>query len=256
MKLTIPTIDGHKIQAIFEGKSNPSIVLLLHGIASEKNEGNIYTNFVSILIQNRIDSLRFDFRGHGESALLSEKATIAGEIIDLLTVYQHIVSIGYKRIYILAASFGASVYLLANSVFSFSRVRRAVLWNPVISYINTFIDSKVEWGKTFYKHKNPMELIKTNSIRIPESEFNIGIEMSIEMLYFKPEETFSLIHIPTLMIHGNEDTMVPHKDTKTFCGKVGKLAKYIGIDKADHGFEDYTEIVYQHTLEWIRENKK
>ena len=141
--IEITAADGHVVpnNAVLQGSD--WLVVMSHGITTGKDEDGLYTEFAEQVLAPLFDSIRFDFRGHGESAIPSNQATVAGELLDLMAVMKWARESGHRKIFHLATSFGASVTLLALSRFSFNDVSAVVFWNPVISYRNTFIHPKV-----------------------------------------------------------------------------------------------------------------
>src|SRR5947208_2035481 len=102
----IITADGHSVpnETVLRGAS--SLVVMSHGIATGKEEDGIYTEFAEQVLGPEFDSIRFDFRGHGESAIAPNHTTVTGEILDLMAVMKWARESGHRRIFHLATSFG------------------------------------------------------------------------------------------------------------------------------------------------------
>lgn len=178
MNEEIISADGHNIRYTKVVNGSDFLVVMTHGIATNKDEDGIYTRFAEELLAPKFDSIRFDFRGHGDSEILSSHATVAGELLDLMAVMRWARKQRYKKIFHLSTSFGSSVTLLALSQFSFSDVAALVFWNPVFSYRNTFIEPKVEWAKEFFDQSCVEDLAYRTGTAIPDSGFVIELELT------------------------------------------------------------------------------
>lgn len=105
--------DGQVVPAIHYNSGRDGLVILSHGITTGKEEDGTYTHFAEEVLGPHFDSVRFDFRGHGDSKLPPKDMTIAGEVLDLMAVFRWARENGYKTVSHLATSFGASITLLA-----------------------------------------------------------------------------------------------------------------------------------------------
>ena len=180
----------------------------------------------------------------------SREATIAGEILDLMVVVRWARENGYRRIVHVAASFGASITLLSAARFDFSDFSRVVFWNPVIHYGHTFTDAITPWGKTFFNQKHTDELAARTRTRIPGTKFLIGPRMTMELLHFRPQETVWPGTIPLLILHGDRDALVPHKDASDYA-KRNKGVTLRTIRGVSHGFGCKIETVFEATRIWL-----
>lgn len=243
--------DGHRIRNRVIRQGHTHLLILAHGITTNKDEDGIYTRFARRMLAASFDSIRFDFRGHGDSAWKPIDVTACGEILDFMTVYDWAARQGYEGIHLLATSFGASIALLAVQTFDLSAVRSLVMWNPVINYRNTFIEATVEWGKEFFNQKAINELVHRPYTIIPETGFRFGPRMTVELLLLHPEEATKKLRVPFLIVHGGEDTMVPASDARRFWLAAKRRGQYVEVPGVDHGFEDQIEFVYSVTENWL-----
>ena len=224
-----------------------------HGITTDKEEDGLYTEFAESLLAPSFDSIRFDFRGHGESRVPSEQTTVAGELLDLMAVVKWARESGHRKIFHLATSFGASVTLLALSRFSFNDLSAVVFWNPVIDYHNTFIEPKVEWAREFFDQKEETELAYRAGTKVSETDFVIGPLMTMELLLLHPEQTIWPSSPPLLIIHGDADTCVPFSDAEEYMIRNHDSVTLHRVPGVDHGFDDKIQDVCQQTVQWFEE---
>lgn len=247
----LESADGHKIPVLHFLSGAKNLLIASHGITSEKTEEDIYTSFAKSSLPPEFDMLVFDFRGHGESSMSSQDVTIAGEILDLMAVFRWAKGQKYESVCHLATSFGSSITLLAASVYDLSFLSKVVFWNPVISYFNTFIDAKVEWGKEFFNQNNFEELSIRPFTSIPETDFKISAIMTQEMLFMAPEKTKWPQDLPLLIIHGDNDTLVPYDDAVDYSRQNNSKTEFIGLKGVDHGFDHKIDQAMALTKEWL-----
>jgi alpha-beta hydrolase superfamily lysophospholipase len=251
----ITAADGHIVphKTVFNGSD--ALVVISHGITSDKEEGGLYTEFAEKLLASDFDSIRFDFRGHGESAISSDQTTITGALLDLMAVMQWARNQGYRKLFHLASSFGGSISLLAFSRFSFCDFAAVAFWNPVTNYHNTFIEPKVEWAKTFFDQEKADELAYRPSTLIPPKNFVISPQMAMELLLLRPQETIWPTQPPLLIFHGDADAHVPFADAAAYSERNSENVTLRCIKGASHGFGCHTDTLCQETIEWFKQQR-
>lgn len=248
---TIVAADGHKVPSTFVSNGSNKLVILSHGITTGRDEEGAYTGFVDKFLFPTFDSIRFDFRGHGESAVPPSEVTVAGEILDLMAVVGWARKHKYAKLFHVGTSFGASITLLSVARFSFKDFARVAFWNPVINYQNTFVNATVEWGREFFNQKSLDELAYRAGTPIPETNFVIGPRMTIELMLYRPQDTVWPARLPLLVIHGDRDTAVPYVDAVAYCERNRKVATLHTMRDVDHGFDSKINEAYKLTLKWF-----
>lgn len=249
----IETMDGHNIIYNESNLDSKKVVLLCHGITSSKDEGGFYLDLSKFLEKIEFNTFRFDFRGHGESKISSENATIAGMIIDLNTIINYL-NDKYDEIYIIAASFGGSILLLLSQQIEFPKVGKVALLNPVINYESTFTSAIVPWGKSFFPQGGMNFLLKKKEIIILEKNFKFNPEMAIEFYYYKPQDTEWNPSIPMVIFHGKKDQIVSIEDSKYFIRKQSsEQIELVELSKSSHGLEEDIDFVYNKLYNFLDE---
>jgi len=244
--------DGLKIPTLIstpDGNTRGCIVLC-HGITVDKDENGKFIDVTNYLCNNLFKVVRFDFRGHGESNLLSEEMTISGELLDLTAVISSVIDKN-SAVGILAVSFGAGASILYTAK-NQEIIKTLVLWNPVIDYKKTFLKPQVPWGKTFFNESGYKELNNDGYITITGTKFRIGKKLVEEFSIYEPYKILQGIKCPVLTVHGKKDTKVPFDIAKKY-GCPNKNSKFIPVD-SDHGFGDKKDFVYKLTEEWFKKN--
>jgi alpha-beta hydrolase superfamily lysophospholipase len=247
----IETKDGHDIKFIEQFVSSNEVVLLCHGITSEKNEGGTYTAFAKQLQENKISSFRFDFRGHGSSEIFSSEATVAGMIVDLYVIITEL-SKKYKTINLVAASFGASVTLLLLQQTKFASLNKICLWNPVTDYASTFTSTKLPWGSSFFPQTGMKDAIDKAPIKVNDKGFHLGVKMIAEFYYYKPSSVDLKTFPSTLIMHGKKDTIVSYKDSEAFAKGNKRKMKLQLFPNGSHGLEEDQQRVFDETINFFK----
>jgi len=252
-EISIRAADNNVVPAAFVSNNSVGLVILSHGITTGKEEDGVYTEFAERILAPTFDSIRFDFRGHGESREPSRDVTVCGEILDFMAVVRWARERKYSKLFHVGTSFGASVTLLSLAHFSFHDFASVVFWNPVISYRNTFINATVPWAQEFFNQRTADELAYRAGTKIPETNFVVGPRMAMELLNLRPEETKWPSNLPLLIIHGDHDTSVPHADAVEYCKRYPSATLHT-LPGVDHGFDDKIAEAYGKTLEWFRQH--
>lgn len=96
-------------------------VICCHGIRSDKSEWGNFTKLSQKLQENGISCYRFDFTGHGESSRDFSEFCISEGIKDLEKAIEYVEQLGYQKIVVLGANFGAGIAGLVD-YWKYSRV--------------------------------------------------------------------------------------------------------------------------------------
>ncbi len=227
--------DDTKLCGIFMLPKNVrGYTLLAHGITMDKNEwNNFYVDIAHQLSKKNIASLRFDFRGHGESGGAQKDVTIMGELLDIEASANKIFYQWNDGISIIGTSFGAGpaiLYAAQNS----NKIKCLVLLCPVLDYITTFLKPITPWAKETFNEKG-FKYLEKNGYILLDGEFKLGVKLIEEFKVIKPYELLIELNCPVLTIHGDKDTMVPYKISKKYIIP-NKKYEFITLKGADHGF--------------------
>jgi len=247
------TPDGIKICAQISTdikKNSKRNIIMGHGLNNDMDEDGSFIKLSIIFNKMGYNTLRFDFRGHGDSEGKTENVTIKGELIDIETSikkYDEILGVKPKYI-IIASSFGAVASIFYTSK-NEEKIEKLVLWNPVLDFDKTFLNAITPWGKTFFNPVGYEELRKKGYITIPETDFRIGRKLVEEFKKIKPYQILSEIKIPVLTIHGTKDTAVPFEVSEKY-GTPNNQSKFIAHD-CEHTFIGMEDVVIKETVEWI-----
>ncbi|MCD6300840.1 MAG: alpha/beta fold hydrolase [Staphylothermus sp.] len=178
-----------------------------------KNEfRGFYSELAEKLCFRGFASLRFDFRGHGESEGYQREFSVIEQILDIKASIKEISKIWKGPISIIATSFGAGATIIYTALYG-SRINTLILISPVIDYVATFLKPTTPWTKEEFS-KERMKTLETNGYLELNGTFDIGAKLVEELKLIKPYEYIKMLKIPVLTIHGDKDTMVPFRSFK------------------------------------------
>jgi uncharacterized protein len=144
----LTSVDGLLLEAVIhepDGQNSAGTVIQAHGITADLDEGGMFVRLADRLASTGFTAIRFSFRGHGKSEGSQRGVTIAGEMLDLEAVYEHVDSTRPGPLSIVAASFGAVVAVESLDYLA-GRLTSLVLWNPVLDLRRTFLEPELPWG--------------------------------------------------------------------------------------------------------------
>jgi len=235
---TLVTCDGFNLSIEHTVSKNQKVILWLHGITVDKNEYlNFFKDGADYLAINGIDSLRIDFRGHGESEGSSKDFSIIGQIIDAKTAIKYITKYYGTNIdvYILGCSFGAPPAIYTAIDYP-DIIKKIFLISPILSYRRTFLYPETAWAQELFNLKTISHLENNDELFFDEN-FPIGRRLLEEMKVIRPETDINLTTQEIIIIHGDADSMVPFNVSQDISNKLNKI-RFFPVKGMDHGFMD------------------
>lgn len=224
--------------------SNRSIAILLHGGPEGDKNGpnNIFSQLATQLALKNIDSVRFDFRGQGESEGDYVDMTMDQQRRDFDAVFSEVKGRGYTNIGIVGESFGATCALGVYSPKNFSTL--VLLW-PAIYLLDVCYSP-------FFEEPYQTELKEKGYITVGEDK--VGKEFLNEIIrVVNLEQEVRRIASPTLLIHGESDSEVPYTQSVKAHELIEAPKKLVIVPEADHCLRRPHEqrIVLEETTEWL-----
>ena len=198
-KLKFASRDGlrlHGTLAVPSGKLS-GIMLMVHGITSERSEWGIFDLVAEEVAKEGVASLRFDFRGHGESVLDTTLITLDGILSDTLAAWDELevrtgAVGGSVRRYSLGSSYGGGISYAAAS--RIGRIDRAFLLAPVFDYLVDLEHCAPKWRS---------DLTRKDHLRY--NDLKLGRPLANEAMYFDPLAGEA---VQSTIFHGTLDTDV------------------------------------------------
>ena len=231
--------DGTKLIGIVNANaiSNKGCIIMCHGLKTDKEEYGDFKKLSELLLEN-YDSFRFDFRGHGQSEGKDIDITMQGLKEDLESSIIFIQNQGYEEIYILGASFGASILSLINYE-RFPKVKKLIMWSGSID----FDKGNPRGSLGYYNYKKAIEEGSVEvKIKTTDNVMKLSRTFMEETRSSKAEEKIKEIDVPILFIHGTEDETTPYQVNRQMA-KTVKKSYFATIQGASHGFHEEKYII-------------
>lgn len=234
-ELTINSPSGAKLAATLATPDNPApgepIVIMAHGFTTTRNNST-NTTLVPRLADLGIATLRFDFFGHGESTGDFAESTLTKGKQDILACINYVrTKLAYDNVSLFGSSYGGNTAIMAASEVS-QPLKSLFLKAPVTN-----------WRKRDDEEYNPQLLKdwKEKGYRMVEHS-KLG-ETRLNYGFYEDEvnnngwEAAKKITCPTLIIHGDADSVVPIEHTR-YALTLFKNAKLIELPGVDHWFAE------------------
>ena len=198
---------GQKLCGILEevNSEKKEIVIVVHGYGSCK-EGKTSLDIARELNARGINSFRIDLDGCGDSEGDFAEQTVTSMAKDIVSSIKYIEQRGYKNIDLLGASGGAISSMVA--VLAYPHVRKLALKSPVSDYVE---QRTTNWGEEKMKEwKEKGFLIMKKSRGDMRANYSFHLDAHTHIMYDKVKD----IKCPTLIIHGDADSMVSLEQSK------------------------------------------
>jgi len=242
---------GYEIPAVVGGPPEAkATVVMVHGILSDKEEDGRYPRQAAMHESDGRRTLRFDWQGHGQHPVPFIDASISGNIDDLQTVLDYVESKYQEQpIYVVASSFGGSIFLLAQLYSETPHVQRAALLNPVTDYDETFYTHASGELASIFSADTWKKVHTLGSVEVAPGK-RLSRRTAVEFRTLRPYLGFERLQMQTLVLHGTADSSVSFSLTKTNASR-GDKVKFVAIEGADHAF--VTPAEERETFRLIRE---
>lgn len=213
-------------------KNSNTVVILAHGFNSNKNKDTyiIYQNLINDL---GFASFRFDFYGHGESNGKFEDITVSEGVDDILSAIRLLKQNGFQKVGLLGSSFGGAASLLAAA--KTNDLNALILRSAVSSY------------EEFERNRRGPEEIKKweqdgfIEVWTEEHPKRLNYAFFQDLKNHNGYAAGRNIRIPTLIMHGDSDTIVPVEQSMRLHKEIPQSELLI-IKGAGHRYTDNKEL--------------
>jgi alpha-beta hydrolase superfamily lysophospholipase len=228
-------------------------VLMCHGFTGNRIEAHfLFVKASRAFAAKGFASLRFDFRGSGESSGRFEDMSVLTEVADALAAWQFLGrtdGLDPKRRCLLGLSFGGAVAaLLAGGLAAEGRPPAGcVLWSTVGDIAALWNRRMAAMRRAGRKPRFPIECTGNSLGRRFVADLK-GIP--------RPVDALGASGVPALIVHGTADTAVPVADAQAFAAACGpKRATLRILPGFDHTFArtDRERKVIALTARWLRQ---
>jgi fermentation-respiration switch protein FrsA (DUF1100 family) len=204
------------------------LVVLCHGFLSHK-DGSKYRQLAKFLGEEGFGSIRFDFRGCGESEGLLHESTVSGRWSDLQRVIDEAASLdGFDgRLGLLGSSLGGYLALLEASQ-------------------NSRVLCVVVWSTPSHLHELAERLLEVAPVDMSEAFHEDLLRVELLSRLEKVQRV--------LILHGKQDQQVDLDHASTLFGAVQEPKNLHILENADHRFsqEEAREQAIRLSLDWFR----
>ena len=228
---------GERLDYTFhEGaEATKNIVVLGHGVTGNKDRPFVVALGEGLAAAG-LPALRFSFSGNGASEGKFTDSTISKEVEDLGAVLN--VLEGYTICYV-GHSMGGAVGVLRAS--EDDRIQSLV---SLAGMVHTKAFAHTEFGDV-----TPDEGFMWDEPDCPLSQAYMDDLTQIDTVVdLSPQ-----ISVPWLLVHGDEDDVVPIEDSHDILAKANSQAQLVTIEGANHVFSDeYTPVMVEKVIAWIK----
>ena len=216
-------------------KGSKNIVVLGHGVTGNKDRPFVVALGEGLAAAD-IPALRFSFSGNGTSEGNFTDSTISKEVDDLGAVLDHLNE--YTVCYV-GHSMGGAVGVLRAS-----EDKRIQLLVSLAGMVHTKAFAQREFGDV-----TPDEGFMWDEPDCPLSQAYMDDLTQINTVVdLSPQIT-----IPWLLVHGDEDDIVPIEDSHDILAKANSQAQLVTLEGANHVFGDeYTPVMVEKVIAWIK----
>ncbi len=254
-KVIFKNSKGQKLAGILhtpEGKGPFRAVVFVHGFRGRCKDGPKPLALAEALTKKGFVFLRFDFSNIGESEGNFENTTITQYVDDLRCAIDFVLKIGFvekDRISLVGSSLGGLVATILAT--KDKRVKSLVLSSPVASLdlctgeLKDLMKKCKENGYVYINLVSANKYCKLNYTFYQDYLKYNGIELAKK------------IDIPTLILHGDKDDIVPLEGSKEILKNLkGEKALEI-IEGADHYFREPAQFekMIKTGIDWLTKNR-
>ena len=234
-----------------EGRAQVPAALLLHGFGATKSEAHrMFVKLARALANHGIASLRFDYRGCGDSAGNFEDITIRSQVIDAGEALRFLARqkrVNSQRLALIGMSLGGTIaaHLLAREPAKF---KAAALWAPV-----------AEGGDILDEFSTPDAVASLAQTGLTEHWGNlVGVEFIRQFAEMKPLREITKAKCPVLLVHGSADETVPAQHAELYERALLAAKRHVQkiiIAGADHTFSKqvWEQRLLSSTIDWLTE---
>ncbi len=225
---------GNKLEGILSVPEHAkSVVVLSHGFTSSKNT-KLFVELENELNKLGIGTLRYNYWGHGELYCKGLKykvlkdVTLSNSVDSLRAAIKSVLRKGDYNIGLVGSSFGGLVSIIVAS--ENSKIKALALKSPVTEPIKFWRDRLGDERIKKWKHDG---VIYYNE-RSEEFELNYGFWEDLSN--FNTFKMVENIKCPVFVVHGDNDTVVPIKQSQDFAKIVGTKVKI--VKEANHAYSE------------------
>lgn len=226
--------------------STKQAVILCHGFLSDKNS-RTNRRLTDLLIPHDIATLRFDWYGMGESQEDFSDISLkkCGEQLD--SAFQTLQERGMERLGLIGSSFGGLMAILSASRHP-TTLQALGLKCPVANFHEVL---RLEFGDAAIDRWKQTNLIP--NLLGGETPLSLRYSFFEECLTYDGYASALRIHAPTLIVHGDQDELIPRNQIDQLLASLHVSKDLKLITGATHQFGQPEEfrLMTNHLAQWM-----
>jgi pimeloyl-ACP methyl ester carboxylesterase len=236
-KTTVP-VGSEKLACVFHQADNDSgsCIISCHGLLATKDSPK-YIFLAEELYRRGLSSIRFDFRGCGESDGRIENSHVTNRLRDLGAVIAYVTGkLGFDKVGLFGSSMGGFISILKAT--SSSKVKALVT-----------LSAPYSMAEILDLHFSYSEMFELDNV-VLGSSFTEDLKAHGNLT----PELISKIHSPTLIFHGNLDGIVPIGHAHRLYTDLKNEKRIEIIQGGDHVFSNPIQLnwIIQTSVEWFQ----
>lgn len=230
-----------EIAGIYNHNDSNKLIIMIHGIASDKDDKGNYSLLENIFSDMGYDTFRYDLLGHGESSGNSYDLTIENGVECLSLIIDRFKD-KYDSIDIIASSYGCSL-----ACYVLDKINKCVFISPLLDLYNNIIEPDSHFCKDYFSYA--YEKIQSEGyVNFGLTDTLIGINTFNDARKYKPY--LEIGNKDILIIHGKKDLMVPYKHSERIASGKDNI-KLILIEDGEHVFYSDFQKIVSNIVEYI-----
>lgn len=223
-----------------------TLFLMSHSFPGDKTGSNdILSDLEHLLVEKGCHTLRFDYRGCGESGGKQEDFNLAGACEDFKQVIHWAESQGYTDFAFIGEGLGATISIMNVGL----NVKMMALFWPVLD-MNAY-------GENLFDLASNLTEAATQKGFIEHNGHKIGLPLIKELRKNNLEYALKEVFMPVLIIQGAQDKLLPPEQLNI--AREHMRSKRIDITTfhdGDHAMDqlNHRSMIFHHVAEFARKN--
>ncbi|KIL37207.1 hypothetical protein SD71_00235 [Cohnella kolymensis] len=225
-------------------------VILFHGFTGSKTGAQfVFVELCRRLEKKGIASVRFDFSGSGESDGDFMGTTLTSQLSDASNILDYVRSLDFvdkEKVMILGMSLGGVIASLLAADRK-DEIHALCLWCPAAIVVQDLKEGKLQ--NIDISHLDNWEYIDVRGLKLGKDFVN-------DALCWDIYATASYYNKNVLLIHGDQDDLVPISVSEKYLETYGQKAELKVVPGAGHTYESvgWRNQLLDHTLDFFNRN--